>query len=140
MDNVPARVRRPASLSAGLSVRPGRAGGGSRDGELSAYARAVLDAVDLVPAGYVVTYGDVAELTGLGSARTVGTVMSRYGSEVSWWRVVQASGRPAAPYVQDALARLGAEGCPLVGERVDLARGRWGGPGPGDGPRPVPGA
>jgi alkylated DNA nucleotide flippase Atl1 len=125
--SVTRRTQQPVSLSAGLSVRPGRAGGGGT-AQPSAYARAVLDAVDEVPAGCVVTYGDVAELTGQGSARTVGMVMSRYGSEVPWWRVVQASGQPAAPYVQDALERLRAEGCPLRGDRVDLTRGRWAGP------------
>ena len=107
-----------ASASAGLSVRPGGA-------PPSEYARQVLDLVDTVPAGGAATYGEVAEAHGRGSARTVGTVMSRYGRETSWWRVVQASGRPAEPHVQEALALLRAEGCPLVGERVDLARARW---------------
>jgi alkylated DNA nucleotide flippase Atl1 len=87
----------------------------------------VLDAVDTIPAGKVLTYGDVAELTGRGTGRTVGTVMSRYGSEVPWWRVVQASGRPAEPHVQEALERLRAEGCPISGELVDLDRARWDG-------------
>ncbi len=107
-----------ASASAGLSVRLGGA-------PPSAYARLVLDAVDRVPAGRAATYGDIAEWTGRGSARTVGTVMSRYGREVPWWRVVQASGRPAEPHVVDALERLRRDGCPLVGERVDLASARW---------------
>ena len=126
----PPRTRPPASLSAGLSTRPGGA-------PPSAYARQVLDAVDLVPAGSVVTYGDVAELTGSGSARTVGTVLSRHGREVAWWRVVQASGRPAEPHLQDALGRLAAEGCPLAGERVDLSRARWAGPDGPTGARPA---
>ncbi len=118
---------RPPSLSAGLAVRSGGT-------PPTPYARAVLDAVDLVPPGQAATYGDIAEWTGRGTGRTVGTVMSRYGSEVAWWRVVQASGRPAEPHVQEALARLREEGCPLVGERVDLDRARWQGPPPG--PRP----
>ena len=104
----------PASASAGLSVRPGGA-------PPSQYAREVLDLVDTVPAGGAVTYGEVAELHGRGSARTVGTVMSRHGRETAWWRVVQADGRPAEPYVREALGRLRSEGCPLIGERVDLA-------------------
>jgi alkylated DNA nucleotide flippase Atl1 len=69
------------------------------------------------------TYGDVAEYLGTGSGRTVGTVMSRHGSEVPWWRVVRARGEPHAA----ALARLAREGCPVVGERVDLDRCRWDG-------------
>jgi alkylated DNA nucleotide flippase Atl1 len=93
---------------------------------MTPYARAVLDLVDQVPAGAVVTYGDVAELTGQGSARTVGMVLSRWGSEVAWWRVVQASGQPYAGV--RALELLADEGCPIRGDRVDLGRARWGGP------------
>ena len=115
------RGRQAASASVGLSVRPG-AGGGP-----SAYAVAVLDVVERIPRGRVMTYGDVAELMGRGTGRTVGAVMSAWGREVPWHRVVQASGRPAEPYLQDALERLRGEGCPVVGERVDLARARWDG-------------
>lgn len=116
------RAKRTASASAGLGVRPGSTGA-----EPSAYARAVLDIVDTIPRGRVMTYGDVAEMHGRGSARTVGAVMSAHGRGVPWHRVVQASGRPAEPHLADAVARLAAEGCPLVGERVDLARARWDG-------------
>ncbi len=96
----------------------------------TAYARSVLDAVDAIPAGKVLTYGDVAELIGRGSPRTVGTVLAHHGREVPWQRVVQASGRPAEPHLAEALRLLRAEGCPLVGDRVDLASARWAGPGP----------
>ena len=91
------------------------------------YARQVLDVVDRIPPGKVMTYGDVAELMGRGSPRTVGAVMSDHGREVPWQRVVQASGRPAEPYLAEALRLLAEEGCPLVGERVDLAAARWDG-------------
>ena len=117
----PVRLTRPASSSAGLAVR---AGSGARP---TAYARAVLDVVDRIPAGKVMTYGDVAELMGRGSPRTVGTVLSGHGREVPWQRVVQASGRPAEPHLQEALRLLADEGCPLLGERVDLAAARWDG-------------
>ena len=110
---------RAASASAGLSTRPGTAGGG----EPTPYARSVLDVVARIPRGRVMTYGDVAEYLGSGSGRTVGTVMSRYGAEVPWWRVVRASGEPHA----DALERLAQEGCPVSGERVQLAACRWDG-------------
>lgn len=110
-----------ASASAGLSVRPGG------DTPATPYARTVLDLVDRIPRGRVMTYGDVAEYLGSGSGRTVGTVMSKHGHEVPWWRVVQASGRPAEPHVQDALAKLRAEGCPVRGERVVMAEARWDG-------------
>lgn len=91
------------------------------------YARSVLDVVAQIPAGKVMTYGDVAEYLGTGSARTVGTVMSRYGGEVPWQRVVPASGIPAPRIKERALALLEEEGCPLRGERVVLAEARWDG-------------
>jgi alkylated DNA nucleotide flippase Atl1 len=53
--------------------------------------------------------------------------MSKHGHEVPWWRVVQASGRPAEPHVQEALSKLGREGCPVRGDRVDLRLARWDG-------------
>lgn len=87
----------------------------------------MLDLVDRIPAGRVLTYGDVAELHGRGSARTVGAVMSAHGREVPWHRVVQASGRPAEPYLREALERLAQEGCPVAGERVVLGTCRWDG-------------
>ena len=87
----------------------------------------MLDVVDRIPPGKVLTYGDVAELMGRGSPRTVGAVLSNHGREVPWQRVVQASGRPAEPYLHEALALLADEGCPLTGERVDLAAARWDG-------------
>ena len=117
----PMALTRPAAASVGLAVR---AGSGARP---TAYARAVLDVVDRIPPGKVMTYGDVAELMGRGSPRTVGAVMSDHGREVPWQRVVQASGRPAEPYLEEALRLLAAEGCPLRGERVDLATARWDG-------------
>lgn len=115
-------MKRPvASASAGLAVR-------SRSGAPpTAYARQVLDVVDRIPRGKVMTYGDVAEFMGRGSPRTVGTALTGHGREVPWQRVVQASGRPAEPYLQEALRLLAAEGCPLRGERVDLAAARWDG-------------
>lgn len=115
------RMATVASASAGLSVRPGG------DTPATPYARTVLDLVDRIPKGRVMTYGDVAEYLGTGTGRTVGTVMSKHGHEVPWWRVVQASGRPAEPHVQEALAKLVAEGCPVRGERVVLHLTRWDG-------------
>jgi alkylated DNA nucleotide flippase Atl1 len=105
-------------VSAGLGVRPG-----ASNTTPTAYARTVLEVVDRIPRGRVMTYGDVAEYLGTGTGRTVGTVMSRYGGEVPWWRVVKASGEPHA----DALGRLVREGCAVLGDRVDLKRCRWDG-------------
>ena len=48
--------------------------------ELPEKAEEVLEIVDQIPEGKVLTYGDVAELVGSRGARFVGNVMSRYGS------------------------------------------------------------
>lgn len=110
-------MRRSPSSSAGLSVRPGGAVGPT------AYAVAVLEVVATIPRGKVMTYGDVAEYLGRGTARTVGMVMSKHGREVPWQRVVQASGRP----FDGGLPLLVKEGCPVRGEKVVLSQCRWDG-------------
>lgn len=51
----------------------------------------VLTAVEQIPSGRVVSYGDVADVVGIGP-RQVGAVMSRYGAAVAWWRVTNATG------------------------------------------------
>ena len=109
--------------------------------ELPDLASAVLDLVDLVPAGHVVTYGDLAAVVGCGP-RQVGTVMARWGGAVAWWRVLRADGSPPQGHEREALRRYGAEGTPLRpgSRRVDLEAARWplpatGGPGR-PGPRP----
>ena len=90
---------------------------------MTPYAESVLEVVQRIPRGKVMTYGDVADYLGTGSARTVGMVMAAHGSEVNWHRVLRATGEPYA----DGLALLVREGVPVRGDRVDLARARWDG-------------
>jgi len=99
---------------------------------LPEFAEAVLDIVDKIPSGMVLSYGDVAELLGHGGPRQVGFVMSRYGSSVTWWRVVRASGEAPQGLQDEALAHWRTEGTAmvrgaLVGRRVDMTRARWDG-------------
>ena len=99
-------------------------------GGLPDFAEAVLDIVDQIPAGKVLTYGDVAELLGAGGPRQVGSVLSRYGSSVTWWRVTRASGEAAEGLQDEALAHWRAEGTamvrgPVAGRRVDMRVARW---------------
>jgi alkylated DNA nucleotide flippase Atl1 len=92
------------------------------------FVEAVLGVVAEIPPGRVMTYGDVAAAIGSRAARGVGRVMSHSGSEVAWWRVVRASGEPAAGHEDRALELLRAEGAPLrggaSGRRVDLRLAR----------------
>jgi O-6-methylguanine DNA methyltransferase len=94
------------------------------------FARRVLDAVDRIPRGTVMSYGDVAEYIGAGSARAVGTVMSRHGAEVPWHRVLHADGTCATHKADRQLEMLRAEGVPVRGDRVDMRLARWDGIGP----------
>ncbi|MBB2894493.1 MGMT family protein [Flexivirga oryzae] len=95
--------------------------------ELPELADAVLEVVDQVPEGKVVTYGDIGKVVGAGP-RQVGSVMSQYGGMVTWWRVLRADGRPPQCHEGEALAHYREEGTPLKGtflDRVDLARARF---------------
>lgn len=94
------------------------------------FVEAVLSAVELIPAGKVASYGDIAEYVGQGGPRQVGSVMSHYGDAVCWWRVVRADGRPADGLTERALQRLAADGTPIRGDRVVMREARWTGPDP----------
>lgn len=103
-----------------------RATGIPTTGLPTAYGETVLDLVDRIPVGRVLTYGDVAELVGTGSARTVGMVLARWGSGVCWQRVVRADGSAAPAVRARQLELLAAERTPLVSDaRVDLDAARW---------------
>ena len=92
------------------------------------YRELVLDVVETIPPGRVMTYGAVAEqvgqVLGRGGPRQVGTVLRQMGGSVPWWRVVNAAGLPPSHLRSLALDRLRAEGCPLSGDgtRVALTR------------------
>ena len=102
------------------------------------YTARVLDVVDAIPPGQVMSYGDVAEYVGAGGPRQVGQVMSRYGGAAPWWRVIHADGTPAPGHDAAALAHYLAEGTPLRSAeppvRVDMRRARWRGDGGAAGP------
>jgi alkylated DNA nucleotide flippase Atl1 len=89
----------------------------------------VLRAVEQVPRGRVVSYGDLGALVGVGP-RLVGRVMSTYGSNVTWWRVCNSYGDLPAPLMDEVRERWAAEGillkpngrgCRIAEYRADLA-------------------
>lgn len=88
----------------------------------------VLRAVELVPRGRVISYGDIAALVGTGP-RQVGWVLREYGSGVAWWRVVNASGdapqhKRSAVFEHWQQEGIGVKpnglGCRITEYRVDL--------------------
>ncbi|ROQ37474.1 O(6)-alkylguanine repair protein YbaZ [Frondihabitans sp. PhB188] len=91
----------------------------------------VLEVVETIPSGRVMTYGGVAAALGSRSSRGVGKVMAHSGAETHWWRVIRASGHPALGHAQRALEMYRVEGTPLrwsrdgASWRVDLAVAEW---------------
>jgi alkylated DNA nucleotide flippase Atl1 len=96
-------------------------------GQPPPYAERVLDVVERIPRGKVMSYGDVAEYLGEGGPRQVGRVMSLWGGAVPWWRVIHADGTPAAGLEAECLARWREEGTPHRGTRADMRAARWDG-------------
>lgn len=94
---------------------------------MTPFVRSVLDAVDRIPRGRVMSYADVAEYVGAGSGRAVGRVMATHGGEVPWHRVVRNDGSCATHKAERQLELLHDEGVPMAGERVDMAAARWDG-------------
>lgn len=90
----------------------------------------VLRAVEQVPPGRVVSYGDVAALVGIGP-RQVGSIMRHWGGNVTWWRVTSHAGdfggdllARARPHWDDEGIRVKPNGlgCRIADYRADLTR------------------
>ncbi len=108
-------------------TRPGDDAGSS---PVDDFASSVLDVVDSIPPGRVMSYGDIAEYLSVGRGpRQVGRVMATYGGAVAWWRVIHSDGTPAPGHDSVALQHYLAEGTPLRSARppvrVDMRRARW---------------
>jgi len=85
-----------------------------------------------VPEGKVVTYGQLAELAGLGrAARWVGRTLSQLpdGSRLPWHRVIAAGGRLSLACGtvggDEQRARLRSEGVLIMKNRVDMGCHGW---------------
>lgn len=94
--------------------------------------QAFYTALSQVPAGKVVTYGQLARLAGLGrAARWVGSQLKKLpeGSRLPWHRVINQAGRLSVPegsqkWVEQT-QRLRAEGVIIVHGRVSLRHYQW---------------
>ena len=85
-----------------------------------------------VPEGKVVSYGQLAELAGLGrAARWVGRTLSQLpgDTKLPWHRVLGAGGRISlpvgSPSGDEHRARLRMEGICVQNNRVDIRRHGW---------------
>lgn len=96
-----------------------------------AFGDRVLATVRRIPYGRVLSYGDVAALAGAPrAARGVGRVLQGLpeGSDVPWWRVVNARGEISLPGYPGRLQRmlLEQEGITFGrGGAIDLRGQRW---------------
>lgn len=93
---------------------------------------ALFSVLGQVPPGKVVSYGQLAELAGLGPvARWVGRTLGQLPEDtrLPWHRVLGAGGRlclaPGTPSGEEQRARLRAEGVGVQDNRVDMSRHGW---------------
>lgn len=87
-----------------------------------------LLAVDQVPPGRIVSYGDIAALVGIGP-RQVGQIMARHGHQTPWWRVTNAVGdlsvldRARERWAEEGIViKPNGKGCRIRAHRADLAQ------------------
>jgi methylated-DNA-protein-cysteine methyltransferase-like protein len=88
-------------------------------GDHDARIAEILDRIRDIPAGHVLTYGDIDP----DAPRLVGRVLATtHESDLPWFRVVRADGSVAKGERQLELLRQ--DGVPLRGDRVDLDQAR----------------
>lgn len=94
--------------------------------------QAVYTTLQCVPKGKVISYGDLARLSGLpGYARFIGRVLRELpkGTALPWHRVIRASGQIAFPMGSAAYQRqknhLEEEGVKVINGRVAMKAFRW---------------
>lgn len=106
----------------------------SDDAQSSAQIRrtALYLTLALIPEGKVVSYGQLAQMAGLGrAARWVGRTLSQLPADTTlpWHRVLGAGGRISLPVGSasgdEQRARLRTEGVSILNNRVDIQRHGW---------------
>ncbi|GAA1342085.1 MGMT family protein [Arthrobacter roseus] len=96
------------------------------------FETSVTQLVAMIPAGSVLSYGDIAELLDCGGPRQVGKVMSGTEGDLPWWRVVRADGQPPACHGNTAFHHYRTENTPIRSaaaasgaERILMKDARW---------------
>ena len=78
---------------------------------MTGFTERVVEVLDALQPGDVLTYGEVAAEAGRpGAARAVGNLLARSNGDHAWWRVVTSSGRLAPGHEREQARRLRAEG------------------------------
>lgn len=99
--------------------------------QLPDFAEKVLSVVEQIPAGRVMSYGDIAGFLGQGGPRQVGRVMAEWGGAVAWWRVIHSDGSFLEGHVAEAVTHYQEEGTPLRRGQdgspaaVNMRQARW---------------
>lgn len=96
---------------------------GTVDEETLERVRAVVASI---PRGRVLSYGDVAELAGLRSARLVGRILAEDSADLPWHRVLRSNGTVAEHLRGRQLELLRGEGVLADDGRISMRRYRWG--------------
>jgi len=82
-------------------------------------AKRVRAVVAAIPAGEVLSYGEVASMAGVRSARLVGWILAAsHDHDLPWHRVLRADGTPAPHLAARQTALLRAEGVRFVKGRI----------------------
>ncbi len=89
------------------------------------FPEAVHELAQLIPAGAVLSYGDVAELLGSGSARQSGKAMGAAPEGTPWWRILRADGTITGALATQANLHWEAEGLSKSGRRISMNDKRW---------------
>ncbi len=96
----------------------------------------IWQAVQKVPEGYVVSYGQIADLAGLpGKARLAGKALGNIpengwrGQTVPWHRVINSQGKISLPIDSEGYKNqrelLMSEGVNVVGNKIKLSKYQW---------------
>jgi methylated-DNA-protein-cysteine methyltransferase related protein len=81
-------------------------------------AERVREIILAIPVGSTLSYGEVAAIAGLPSARQVGRLLSEDGHDLPWHRVHRANGSFAPHLADEQAQRLRAEGVVVIDGRV----------------------
>ncbi|MEO6606575.1 MAG: MGMT family protein [Aeromicrobium sp.] len=91
------------------------------------FTERVLQLVEQIPPGQVLSYGLIAEILQEGGPRQVGRVMALEGGGVPWWRVVRADGGLPPSHGIDAQVHYVEEKTPMRanGSAIDMSEALW---------------